>query len=157
MVEIAGREKGAQCLIVGDGEERLALENLACALNVKDRVHFISSDLDTPRLFSIMDVFVFPSVREGLGIALLEAMAAGKACVASDTGGISDIIRDSSCGILVPVGDIRAIAESVSILLNNKVLRQNIGLNARRLVAEKFSLDVMSDKVIQLYKEVLGE
>ena len=70
-------------------------------------------------------------------------MAAGKACVASDVGGISDIIKDSSHGILVPVGAIRAIADSAAMLLGNKVLRQSIGDSARRFVGEKFSLDAM--------------
>ena len=102
-----------------------------------------------------MDIFVFPSVKEGLGIALLEAMAAGKACIASDIGGISDIIKDSSCGVLVPVGDIKAISNSVITLIDNNSLRQSMGENARDEVGKKFSLDVMSDKVIQLYKGVL--
>ena len=113
--------------------------------------------MDTARFLSIMDIFVFPSVKEGLGIALLEAMAAGKACIASNIGGISDIIKGSSCGILVPVGDINSISNAAIMLINNDSLRQEMGENARRRVSENFSLDVMSDKVIQLYKEVLNE
>ena len=157
MPYIIDRQKDVQCIIVGDGEERFALENLARALNVRDSVRFISSDLDTTKFLAIMDVFVFPSVKEGLGMALLEAMAAGKACVASDIGGISDIIKSSSRGILVPVGDIRIIADSVAQLLGNKILRQNMGDDARRFAGEKFSLDVMRDHIIQLYGEVLNE
>ena len=156
MGDIINRKKDAQCLIVGDGNEKGALENLARALNVKDPVHFVSSNVDTAKFLSIMDIFVFPSVKEGLGIALLEAMAAGKACIASNIGGISDIINDSSCGILVPVGDINSISNAVIMLAGNDSLRQKMGENARRRVSEKFSLDVMGDNVIQLYKEIVN-
>jgi glycosyltransferase involved in cell wall biosynthesis len=103
-----------------------------------------------------MDVFVFPSVKEGLGIALLEAMAVGKACVASDIGGISDIIKDSSYGMLVPVGDVKAIADAVVTFLDSKIPRRDMGENAKKLVSEKFSLDVMCENILQLYKEVIN-
>ena len=156
MADIVGRKKDAQCLIVGDGDEKLALQHLARTLNVKDSVHFISSNVDTAKFLSIMDIFVFPSVKEGLGIALLEAMAAGRACIASDVGGISDIMKGQSCGILVPVGDFKAISDSVIRLMDDKYLRQEMGENARKTVSEKFSLDVMGNKVIELYREVLN-
>ncbi|MDO8525017.1 MAG: glycosyltransferase family 4 protein, partial [Candidatus Omnitrophota bacterium] len=156
MAGIIARRKDAQCLIVGDGEEMMALRNLARALDIKDSVHFVSSDIDTAKFLSVMDVFVFPSVKEGLGIALLEAMAAGKACVASDIGGIRDIIKDPSCGALAAVGDIGAIAGSATAFINNKALRQATGENAGRLVARNFSLDAMGDNIIELYKEVIS-
>ncbi|MFA6320420.1 MAG: glycosyltransferase family 4 protein [Candidatus Omnitrophota bacterium] len=157
MAEIVSRKKGAQCLIVGDGEEKLALENLARSMNIRDAIYFVPSYIDTPRLLAVMDVFVFPSVKEGLGIALLEAMAAGRACVASDIGGISDIIKDPSLGILVPVGGSKEISDSVIKFLDDGVLRQATGDNARKLVAEQFSLDAMSDNVIKFYKGVVDE
>ena len=155
IADVIDRKKDVQCLIVGDGDQRLALENLARALNIKDSVHIVPSGLGTPEFLAVMDIFVFPSVKEGLGIALLEAMAAGKACVASEIGGISDIIKDPSYGILVPVGDVKAIADSIIMLLDNKTLRQNMGEDARRLVCEKFSLDVMAGRIIELYKGAL--
>lgn len=155
MAGILAEKKDVRCLIVGDGDEKFALENLARAMNISDSIYFVPSYIDTPRLLAVMDVFVFPSIREGLGIALLEAMAAGKACVASDIGGISDIIKDSSVGSLVPVGDIMAIADSVLRLINNKPLAQEMGNKARELVAEKFSLDAMSGNIIELYKKVI--
>jgi len=157
MAGIVAEDREAQCLIVGDGEEKSALEDLARKLGIRDAIRFVSSGLDTPRLLAAMDVFVFPSIREGLGIALLEAMAAGKACVASDTGGIRDIITGPSCGILVPVGDSKAMAEAVTSLFGDKALRRSMGDSARRLASGNFSLDAMTGKVIELYKEVLHE
>ncbi len=157
MQYVIAANKDAQCLIVGDGEEKLALENLAKALNIRDAVKLTPSYVDTPSLLAIMDVFVFPSVKEGLGIALLEAMASGKACVASDIGGIRNIITDPSYGILAPVGDIKAIASGVMMLLNDKQLANTIGRKARELTAQKFSLDVMSRNIIELYQKVIDE
>jgi glycosyltransferase involved in cell wall biosynthesis len=154
MGEILAQRKETQCLIIGDGKEEHYLKELARTMKIEGSVHFVASCPDTAKFLSVMDVFVFPSVKEGLGIALLEAMAAGKACVASDIGGIGDIIKDPSCGLLVPVGDIKAIAGAIITLLDKNILRQNMGEAARKVVRENFSLDVMTDKVIQLYKKV---
>jgi len=156
MADVIDKRQDAQCLIVGDGEERGALENLARASGIRNSVFFISSNVDTARFLSIMDIFVFPSVKEGLGIALLEAMAAGVPCIASDIGGIRDIISAPSYGILVPVGNVKAMSDAIVKLAGDERLRQEIGQNSTVRVREKFSLDVMADKIIDLYKEVLN-
>ncbi len=156
MARVIDKDKNAQCLIVGDGEERLALENLARASGIRDSVFFISSSIDTAKFLSIMDIFVFPSVKEGLGIALLEAMAASKACVASDIGGIKDIVNTPSCGVLVGVGDVKAMSDAIVKLIGDKKLMKEIGQNSRIRVRENFSLDAMAGKIIDLYGEVLG-
>ncbi|MDD3905419.1 MAG: glycosyltransferase family 4 protein [Candidatus Omnitrophica bacterium] len=156
MAGILASRSNAQCIIVGDGPEENSLKSLAEGLGLGEDVHFIPSCSDTAKLLSIMDVFVFPSVKEGLGIALLEAMAAGCACVASEAGGIIDIIGDPSAGTLTPVGNAGAISKAVITLIDNERLRKDMGTAARKLVSEKFSLDVMGDKVIQSYKKVLG-
>lgn len=156
MARVIDKDKNAQCLIVGDGEERLALENLARASGIGNSVFFISSNVDTAKFLSIMDIFVFPSVKEGLGIALLEAMAAGKACVASDIGGIKDIVNTPSYGILVGVGDVEAMSDAILKLMNDKNLKNGIGQNSMARVRENFLLDVMTSKIIDLYKGVLS-
>jgi glycosyltransferase involved in cell wall biosynthesis len=98
---------------------------------------------------------VFPSVREGLGIALLEALAMSKACVASRIGGIEDIITDGENGILTDVGDSDSIAHAVLKLMSDDGLREAIGRSGRRTVEERFTLDRMSDDIIKIYKKVL--
>lgn len=155
MTAILSKHRDANMVLVGDGPEKEALESLAKSLGIERSVHFVSSVIDTGRMLSIMDVFVFPSVKEGLGIALLEALAAGRACVASDVGGIGDILRRDSCGVLVPGGDPRAIAEAVIRLLEDPAGRAEMGRRGRRVVGEKFSLDMMAERMAGLYMEIV--
>jgi len=157
MAAIISKCRDARMIIVGDGPEREALESRAKSLGIDRSIHFISSVLDTDRILAVMDVFVFPSVKEGLGIALLEALAAGKACVASDVGGIGDILRRDSCGVLVRPGDPRSIADAVIGLLDDPAARSRMGERGRKVVSERFSLDVMAGRVAELYRDVIRD
>ncbi len=156
MPAVLAMEPKAQVMIVGDGDEKDDLEKLARSLKITGAVHFVPSDTDTHKFLSIMDVFVFPSVNEGLGLALLEALASGKACVASRIGGIGDIIDSGTNGILVGSGNSDAMAGAVISLLSDPASRIRMGERGRSLVAEKFSLVSMADKVIKLYEKVTG-
>jgi len=152
---IIAKTPDAQGLIIGDGPEKEALESQAKSLGISESIKFISSNVDTPRLLSIMDVFVFPSLKEGLGIALLEALAAGLACVASGTGGISDIITNGSDGILVNVADPEAIAAAAVRLLDDPLGRKLMGEAGKKLVRSRFTLARMAVDVEKLYREAM--
>ena len=154
MREVVSKVPSAQCLIVGNGEEREALKRLAGTLGIENSTYFMPADPDTHKFLSIMDVFVFPSIKEGLGIALLEALASGKACVASDIGGISNIIEEGQNGMLVPVGDFKAISGAITKLINDASLRTKLGENGRGIIRRQFSLEIMADKVMKLYEEI---
>lgn len=154
MKEILANRRDVQALIVGDGPDRDRLKTLVRDLNMEDAVFFVSSNPDTHKFLSIMDVFVFPSIKEGLGIALLEALAARRACVASNVGGIRDIIKDGFNGILVDACDTIAISDAVSKLLGDPVLRKEMGGRGRDLVAERFLLDSMVENMADLYERV---
>ncbi|MDP2912863.1 MAG: glycosyltransferase family 4 protein [Candidatus Omnitrophota bacterium] len=155
LASLVSMRRDVRLLIAGDGPEESALKELVKSLGLESIVRFAGSIIDTRGLLAIMDVFVFPSVKEGLGMALLEALASGKACVASNVGGIGNVIENGSNGILVPIGDSAAIAGAVSRLLDNPELRRKMGDSGRAVVREKFSLDSMTDKMIGVYKEVL--
>jgi glycosyltransferase involved in cell wall biosynthesis len=157
MKDVIAREKGIQMLMVGDGPERGRLKDLTLSLGMDSSVRFKSAVFNTQDYLAVMDIFVFPSLREGLGMALLEALAAGKPCIASDVGGISNIIKGGYNGILVPPGDIPAISEAVTNLLNNKDLAARMGDRGRTLVKERFSHEVMALKVMGLYEKVIGK
>ena len=153
--KVISKKPDVQGLVVGSGEEEVTLKNLARSLGIEGAVRFVPSCPDTHRFLSIMDVFVFPSVKEGLGIALLEALASGRACVASRIGGIADIIKDGYNGILVDVGDSASIADAVVRLLDDELLRKNMGERGRAIVMERFTLDLMAKNIIQLYEKVV--
>lgn len=157
MSEVISKKPGAQALIVGTGTEEQGLKKMAGSLGVGDKTRFISSDINTPRLFSIMDIFVFPSIKEGLGLALLEALAGQKCCIASDTGGIRDVIDNGKSGMLVKPADTKALSKAIISLLDDPALRKSMGVKGREIVSKKFSLDSMAEKMIALYKKVLED
>lgn len=142
------------CLSVGSGPDHAQLSRLVSSLGISDRVRFLPSDPDTAKYLALMDIFVFPSVKEGLGIALLEAMAAGKPCIASKTGGIENIITHGDTGMLVPSEDPEAISRAVLDLAQNAALCRAIGERAQAKVAKDFSIVSMAANIMKLYKEV---
>jgi glycosyltransferase involved in cell wall biosynthesis len=155
MAKVLKERPDAAAFVVGNGPDGPSIKSLAMALGIDDRISFVDSVSDTRQMLSAMDIFVFPSVREGLGIALLEALAMSKACVASRIGGIEDIITDGENGMLTDVGDSDSIAQAVLKLMSDDGLREAIGRSGRRTVEERFTLDRMSDDIIKIYKKVL--
>lgn len=156
LATVMAERRDVQGLIIGGGPEKIALETQARSMGISDSLKFVNSTVDTHRFLSLMDIFVFPSVKEGLGIALLEALASARPSIASDIGGIGDIIKDGSDGILVKVGDPSAIAEAVIKLLDNKVLAAELGRQGRELVRKRFTLDRMAGEIAGIYKGVIG-
>ena len=154
---VLSKAKDAEFVIVGSGPDETGLKNLVKSLGIERSVLFLRSVPDTHKFLSIMDIFVLPSVKEGLGIALLEALASGRACVASGVGGISDVISDGLNGLLVEACNPGAIAGAVLRLIEDPVLRKKIGESGSILVKERFSLDSMAENITEFYKNVLGK
>lgn len=144
-------------LIVGDGPQKRELKDITKRLNMESCVKFAEPQLNTPQLFSIMDIFVSSSVQEGLGLSLAEALAAGKAAVASNVGGVSSLIKDNHTGLLVSPRDSEALAGGISVLLNDPSLRKRLGANGQRFVESDFNINVMADKVEGVYKGLVDK
>jgi glycosyltransferase involved in cell wall biosynthesis len=156
MKEVVSKSKDTRCLIIGSGREEAALKDLAKSLGLEARVIFTGAAyMDIPLYLACMDIFVLPSIEEGLGLALLEAMSLGRPCVASATGGIKDIVNDGVNGILTPVGDSVSIANAVLKILNDKDLAKNMSDSARDFVRGRFSIESMADNMIDLYGRVI--
>ena len=113
MADVLANEPAARLVIAGRGPLRRRLEALAAKHGVAENVTFAGLVGDVARLLKAFDVFVFPSLWEGFGIALIEAMATGLPVVASATGGILEILEDGVSGLLVPPGDRAALAEAL--------------------------------------------
>lgn len=156
MKEIVSKSKDTLCLIIGSGREEAALKDLARSLGLENRVVFTGAAyMDIPLYLACMDIFVLPSIEEGLGLALLEAMSLGRPCVASATGGIRDIINDQVNGILTPAGDSSAIANAVLRILNDKHFAKSMSESAKDFVRTRFSIEAMADSMIDLYERVI--
>lgn len=143
----------AQLLLVGDGPSKSFLVELAGKLGIEKNVFFAHSTTDIQRFLAIIDVFVFYSLKEGLGLSLLEALAAGKPCVASNVGGVSSIIEDGVSGILVPPKDTHMLKEAITKVLSDRALSARLAEDGKKLVKEKFSFDRMLGEIIDVYKK----
>jgi glycosyltransferase involved in cell wall biosynthesis len=145
-----------QVILAGDGQERTRLERLADELGLSARVTFLGFRDDMPRLLACADVVVLPSLREGLPLALLEAMATGKPVVATAIGGTDEAVEDGITGFLVPPGDAGALAAAVERALDDPAEAQRRAAAGAERVASLFTADQMVKRTEALYEELLG-
>jgi len=133
------------------GDEHSHLLEYVRLQRLKDRVHIVTGRNDIADLQALADIFAMPSLWEGLPLALLEAMVAGKAIVASATGGIPEAVVDGREGILVPPGDLDALASGLRTLLTDRVRRGALGVAAVARARQDFTVQVMADRYLELY------
>ncbi|MFA5315784.1 MAG: glycosyltransferase family 4 protein, partial [Candidatus Omnitrophota bacterium] len=152
---LRARRPELRWVIVGDGNEGKHLRQLIAEKKLQDIVRLCPSAGNTSLALAAMDVFVMPSLQEGLGISILEAQAQGVPVVASRVGGIPTVIEDGVTGLLVSPGDPPAIAAAVERLLEDRSLAQATVSRAKKRVAEAFSLDSMTQKTQAVYQSVL--
>lgn len=157
LIEAAGRivssRPDATFVFLGDGELLDELESMATKLGVEENVKFLGWRSDVAEVMSVFDVFVLPSLNEGMGRVLVEAMALGKPIVASDTGGIPDLVVQGKNGYLVSVGDVETLAERIRELLDDPGKRKKMG-NVGRRYAAGYGSEAMVEKIDRLYREL---
>ena len=155
-------DRRARLVIVGDGPERPRLEARARELGIADRVEFRGriSDADLRTAYQRAGVFVLPAVldsrgdTEGLGVVLLEAMNYGVPVIASNIGGIVDIVVDQETGLLVPPADAAALASALDSVLRDPARSRRLGEAGRRRLTEQFSWDAILAKMESVYRGV---
>jgi starch synthase (maltosyl-transferring) len=153
---ILSSDKSAQVVIVGDGPLRSEVEEGVFAMDDEPpRVHLTGVREDVPRLLTAADVFIFTSPREGLGLAVLEAMAAGLPVAAFDVPGVREAVGGN--GILVKPGDCAGLAARALGILAEPEAARALSERARRHVFEKFSLGEMVSRTEALYEEMMRE
>ncbi|MGE5308075.1 MAG: glycosyltransferase family 4 protein [Deltaproteobacteria bacterium] len=145
----------AQLMIVGEGKTEDSLRRLTAELGLKERVHFLPSVNNVREAYYAMDIFVMPSLNEGLGLGLMEAMAWGKPVVGSAVGGILNLIRDGENGILARPGDPDSLASGILRLIDAPDLAATLGNNARKFISDNFSLEKMAAQTEGVYEECL--
>lgn len=143
-------------VIFGDGSSRSEYEELAASLGLKDNVLFAGYRADVRDLLPALDVFVFPTLKEAMGIALVEAMAAGVPVVANEVGGVPEVVREGT-GFLVAPGEAVSMADRTAELLRHPTQRAEMGLHAYDLVVDEFSSPRMAAKTEGVYNQMLAQ
>jgi glycosyltransferase involved in cell wall biosynthesis len=147
----------AHLVIAGDGDLKEYLREVSVEVGVAERVHVLGPRRDVPALMHALDVFAMPSIWEGFGLVLLEAMAAGRPIVASRVATIPEVVVDGSTGVLVPAGDPAALAEALVSLAEVPDLARAYGQAGRERLRTHFSIDKMVGDTALLYRELLEE
>jgi glycosyltransferase involved in cell wall biosynthesis len=142
--------------IAGSGPEESALREEVKKLGLADCVKFLTWQTDIAPTLARWDVFVLPSIEDASPIAVIEAMAAGLPVIATNVGGVPDIVEDGKTGLLVPPADPVALAESLARLLGDPGERQQFGLAGRARAREKFSQESMVSAVAAIYDRLLA-
>lgn len=153
--ELRQTDPRVHLVVVGDGTLRLSLEKQARALGIADAVHFVGTRRDVPGILKSVDVYVQPSLWEGLPMVVLEAMAAGVAVVATGVDGTPELVVDGETGLLVPPRDPGAFAAAISSLLSAPERRQAMGRAGRQRVEDHFTFAAAARKVESIYREVM--
>jgi len=142
--------------IAGDGSLREFLERRVQEAGLESRIHFLGPIESLGPLLLAADAVVFPSRQDGLPLSLLEAMARGRAVVATDVGGVPDVIEHDVHGLLVPPGDPEALAEALGGLHAQADQERRLGQNAADRVRDSLTWDHVVDRYEAVYDEVLG-
>ncbi|MBI3952199.1 MAG: glycosyltransferase [Acidobacteria bacterium] len=156
LLEAAALVPEAVFVLAGDGPERANLEAQAQRLGLNNRVLFLGYRQDAPDLLACCDLFVLPSLFEGLPLSILEAMAANKPVIASAISGNNEAIVHGETGLLVPPADPTALAAAIRMVLSNRELARRLAAAGRARVYKEFSAEGMVQRVTHIYEQILS-
>lgn len=143
-------------VIVGEGPSLEILQKLTEELSLEGIITFPGFQLNLMPYVAAMDIFVAPSLKEGLSLAALEAMALGRPVVASGVGGLLEAVADGISGILVPPGNVSALADALEPLVADPAARRRMGERARQIVRAEFSAEGMVRSLEAVYRDMMG-
>jgi glycosyltransferase involved in cell wall biosynthesis len=149
--------RGLKVVIVGEGPDRAEIEAMVRKLGLEDQVTLVGQRSDMPAVYAGMDIFVLPSLNEGLPMTVLEAMAASRPVVATRVGAIPKVVEDGQTGLLVEPGDVFGLRGAIYRLLSNPDLRRRLGQQARARVLQHYTSDIMALRYAELYQQVLAQ
>jgi sugar transferase (PEP-CTERM/EpsH1 system associated) len=152
--QFAAQRKNWRLLLAGEGPERARLENFLSVQGWKDRVSFLGTSHRVPELLNALDVYVLPSIAEGISNSLLEAMASGIPVIATATGGNPEVVVDGESGLLFPIGNAQQLSRHLLLLHDQSQRRRELAQRALSRVREEFSIESMVGKYAQLYESM---
>jgi glycosyltransferase involved in cell wall biosynthesis len=144
-------------VIIGEGPLRAQLAQTIEELGIQKQVQLLGARSEIPELLNTLDIFVLPSLSEGLPMSILEAMACGLPVVATRVGGIPEVVLDGQTGILVSSQDVPQFASALETLVQQKSIRENLGSQGRQRVVEHFSRQRMVQEYQALYESLMCE
>jgi len=156
LIRVAAGVDDAVLVLVGDGDDRPAVESLARELGISDRVRFLGYRDDLGALYSAFDVFLLTSANEGAPVVVIEALAAGVPVVATDAGGTASVVDAGETGLIAPVGAIEELQTAVRRLQQDGELRASLGALGARRMRDRFSVERMVDDTERLYARILA-
>jgi glycosyltransferase involved in cell wall biosynthesis len=158
VARIADRFPEVELVLAGDGFERAELEELARRLGIAERTRFLGwvPNAELPRFYRSAAVSVIPSLEEGFGIPAAEAMGCEVPVVASDAGGLPEVVEDGVTGLVVPRGDVDALADALVRLLSDADLRRRMGREGRKRALRRFDWDHSAERFEALFREATG-
>lgn len=148
--------KDVVCLVIGDGREGEKLKGFVMGNNLQDFVRFLGYRTDVPALLNTIDMVVIPSVQESFGRVALEAMAMKVPLIATNVGGLPELVDDGITGILVPPKDVDSLSNAIKYLIDNSRLRKKMGDAGRKRVEGTFGIKDNIRKTEDLYLDVLS-
>ena len=146
----------ATFFLIGSGDDQEKLESLITELGLQAKIIITGFRNDIPDILPELDLFLFTSTKEGLGTSVLDAFASGVPVVATDSGGIRDIIHHNKTGLMTAVGDVSALVQQVKRVVGDVELRKYLIENSRDLL-QQFNSNTMATKTLALYKEILDD
>jgi glycosyltransferase involved in cell wall biosynthesis len=156
--KVCERYPDSWLVLAGAGRLESELCALATDLGVHERALFLGFRSDIPEILKAYDVFVLPSIAEGLPSALLEAMASGMPVIAAKVGGVSEILSRPGLGIMVPSKSVKALSDAMERMISmDETERAEVGRGLRERVVEQFSAEKMVSAMVGQYMEVMGE
>jgi glycosyltransferase involved in cell wall biosynthesis len=144
-----------ECLIIGDGEGKLALSARVRELGLEHCVHMVGFRQDIPALLTLLDVVVIPSLEEGIPQSLTQALAMERPVVASAVGGVPEVVSDGVTGLLVPPRNPALLSEKIAFILNNPSLGVRMGQAGRQVIQERYSMESMLTQTENMYRRLL--
>ena len=154
VAKIGARFPALHLAVIGDGPGRGRLEALARELEVDDRIHFLGMVPHRPNVNRHFDLVALSSLSEGFPNTIAEAMAAGRAVVATAVGGVTDVVLDGVTGVLVPPADDQALADALAGRLDDSAGTARMGMRAREVASERFAEDGVLSMLLALYQEL---
>lgn len=142
-------------VLIGDGPHRPVVEALVDDLNARGYVHFLGLRDDVHVLLHHIDLFVLSSTMEGESLAILEAMSAQRPIIATAVGGTPSLLANGECGILVPPGNVQAMAQAIVELLQNEEKAHQLAVRARERFLQEYTIDRMAERYLELYTKAI--